>query len=121
MTRTLLTVLFLALFSQTAGANTVYYCAGTQFTEIKASKLKNFKPQNFKFSVDQKSVTFGSDGFFAGSKFLIESWVSEVLWKAADAGFGTTAFQDGEFVAALSFVGEDGATGLLIGAKCDKF
>jgi hypothetical protein len=121
MTRTLLTAIFLTLFSQTAGAKTVYYCTGTQFTEIKANKLENYEPQNFKFSVDQKGVNFGSDGFFAGSKMLIEMWVSESIWKARDAGDVVVAFQDGAFVAALAFVGEDGAMGLLVAAKCDKF
>jgi len=121
MTRTLLTAIFLTLFSQTAWAKTVYYCTGTQFTEIKANKLENFKPQNFKFSVDQQGVTFGSDSFFAGSKMLIEKWVSESIWKARAAGDMVVAFQDGAFVAAVAFVGDDSAMGLLIAAKCDKF
>ena len=52
---------------------------------------------------------------------LIERWVSESIWKARVAGDMVVAFQDGAFVAAVAFVGDDGAMGLLIAAKCDKF
>lgn len=121
MTRTLLTAIFSTLFSQAAWADSVYYCIGTNLAEIRGANLQSYTPQKFKFNVNQNRIRFGSDGFFSGSEFPISSWIAENFWTAYETDYAILKFYKGEFMFASSAFEIDGATGMLISAKCDKF
>ena len=121
MTRTLLTALFLISFSQTAWADSVYYCIGTHFAEIKGANLQSYTPQKFKFNVNPNRIRFGSGGFFSGSEFPISSWNAEDHWKAYGTDYAILSFHKGTFMFASSAFEIGGATGMLISARCDKF
>ena len=43
----------------------VYYCTGENFVRIENHKVKQYKPQNFKFIRSENEIKFGSeDNFF---------------------------------------------------------
>ena len=120
MTRTLLTALFVTLFTQTAWAKNVYYCNGSHFTEFKGGKLENYKPENFKFSVDQKRLIFGAKGFFDELELKIVNWSKKDSWQASN-DVTIVTFNEGQFVSATSGTDLKGVIGILIAADCDEF
>ena len=120
MTRILLTAMFLTLFAHTASAEAVFFCNGTNFVEIKNNELSKYKTQNFKFSVNEKFVKFGSGGYFADTIMPTSYWLSEDFWTAANT-ISITKMHKGQFMYAASKYEDDGVAGLLITATCDKF
>jgi hypothetical protein len=118
MTRTLLTAIFLTLFSQTASANTVFYCTGTNLVKVEDHKLEKFKTQNFKFSVNQNTIKFGSGGYFDKHEAGITRWTDEYNW-ASTNNMANITFLKGYFTSAEVYSYIDKA--FLITAKCDKF
>ena len=110
----------MALISQQSLANAVFYCNGTNLIEIKNNKSTSYETQNFKFSVDSNLIKFGNGGYFSGDQMSISSWVSEDFWSATNV-IAILRFHKGQFMYAASVLEEDGASGLLISATCDKF
>ena len=120
MTRTLLTAIFLALFSQTAWGEDIYYCSETHFVEIDSGTLKNYKTKNFKLNVTVERLKFGGTGFFKHKELPITSWTEKNLWKAS-GDFYIVSFNEGQLIGAVSAYSKKGVVGILISAECDKF
>ena len=120
LVRSLFTAILITLISQQALAQAVFYCNGTNLIEIKKDKATNYKTQNFKFSADSKLIKFGDGGYFSGDQMSISDWISEDFWAATNE-IAMVRFHKGQFMYAASVLEEDGASGLLISATCDKF
>ena len=104
---------------ETAQAETVYFCSETHSIEIENHKLTQYKPQKFKFKVDEKNLEFGKGGFFDGSVSPITFWAGDTYFTASTKRH-IIRFSDGSFVFANA-LSIDGGKGSLITAKCDKF
>ncbi|MDC0649102.1 hypothetical protein N8Z70_02835 [Candidatus Puniceispirillum sp.] len=118
MTRTLLTAIFLTLFSQTASAETVFYCTETVSLNVNNHELTNYKPQNFKFRITERVVTFGSGGYFDNATKIITSYSNENNWASTDK-YSMMWFNKGYFIFTSAFILTKQSA--IITAKCDKF
>jgi hypothetical protein len=118
MTRTLLTALFLTLFSQTAWAETVFYCTETVSVDINNHELTQYKPQNFKFKITGREVTFGSGGYFDNVTKNITTYHNENNWAATEK-YSMLWFNEGNFIYTSAFIYVKKSA--VISAKCDKF
>lgn len=117
MTRTLLTAIFLTLFSQAAWAEAVFYCSSEQIIKIENDKAERYQNENFKLAVvDNSEIITFRGGPFNLKSFNIHYAADENWW---DAGSEKTTFslRDGRLYGAITH----SRSMLVISAKCDKF
>jgi len=114
--RTILSSLFITLASQVA-AEEVYYCQGLELAEWSSQKQKltEYTPQNFKFSIKQNQVHFGSGGFLDNTKKKIRLHTDNLL-HASDE-WSVLTMDKGNFNYAIVSYG----VMVHVAAKCDKF
>ena len=121
MTRraTLLTTVFLTLFSQAALGKAVYFCEMTQNIDVKKHTLKPWKVERFKFSVSPEEVAFGTSAPppFTEKKLAVRIYEKEGQIFNAAGYFNLLNFKDGDFHYVESHFSEV----VLVTAKCDKF
>jgi len=121
MTRTLFTAIFLTLFSQTAWAEVVFYCTGTNFIQIENHKPTTYINEKFKFSIDEKRILYGSNHkFLKNMKMAVTYWKDENNW-AVSAADHITRFKDGVYSFKSGFAIKNDVQTTVITAKCDKF
>ena len=120
MGKVLLTAICLILFSQKAWAETVFYCSGTHTVQFKDDKLKSFKPDNFKFTANEKRIKFGNKGFMSEVEIPIKRWVDETMQFAATENV-TIKLHKAYYGLTANFVGKKGVIVRLMTATCDKF
>ena len=97
-------------------AEEVYYCQGLEFAgwSVSEQALTQYSPENFKFSIQQNQVHFGSGGVLDNEKMEITFHSSDLLTASNDIGH--QAMEKGNFN--YSMVGYSDI--FLIAAKCDK-
>ena len=122
MTRTLLTAVFLSLFSQTARAEVVYNCASEQRLVIEKDKTERLSPEKFKLAIegntsnnDLKIIVFRG-GFLDKHSFDMHYAADEDWWQAGSEK-STFVFRSGWLHAAVS----TGKYIISFSSKCDKF
>lgn len=110
--------MFVLLATQVA-AEEVYYCQGLELAEwsVPEQKLTQYKPQNFKFSIQQNQLHFGSGGYLDGTKLEITRHIGRFLEANSFLSQAALDLNIGSFN--FAHVGYDHIT--LIAAKCDKF
>ena len=116
-------VVFTITYGSQAKAEDVWFCQGTHFSEwnSKSNKYINTTPQNFKFSVANNKIKFGSGGFLNGSTFDVDDYMPDPLMKvltAHDNGRSTIIKMDrGKLNISSTFF--EGI--VIMSADCDQF
>jgi hypothetical protein len=115
LARTLLTAIFLNLFSQMAWADVVYQCSSKQFVVLEKGKLERREPKRFELVVDDKRKKIQFKDFEMPQSFSIGYFVDENWWWGGDE-ISNFVFKDGWLHGALA-----NTWAISFSAECDKF
>ena len=98
----------------------IYICSMTQLVETKNDGSTNYKLQNFKFKRENKSLKFGSGGFFNDSVENVDFSREEYFYGGND--YGRFIYREGIFIySQLLNHPEAGVKIVTVFANCDTF
>lgn len=101
---------------KSAFAADVFFCEGKSFVVVKDHVVKQYNPQNFKYSVTRDVVQFGEGGILDKTTMPLTNSALPNMWTALTE-IGTASYMNGNFYMTLNSFDRN----ISISANCEKF